>query len=354
MTKSSVEAAEWTTGVDLGDQWSEVCELETSSGAVLRRYRVRTRAQQLSRSFGTGPRRRVVVETGTHSPWVSRLLASMGHEVIVAQASRVALIGASRRKSDRVDAEALARLGRVDPQLLAPVRQRSVQVQTDRAVLRSRDALVRARTMLINAARGMVKSTGERLPRCSAESFAVRAAEALAEPLRPALEPLLELVGELTQRIRALDRTVETLCRRRYPATAQLRQVRGVGAVTALGFLLAVEDPARFAHSRAVGGYFGLVPARRSSGQTDPQLRISKQGDRFVRRLLVGSAHYILGPFGTDCELRRFGQRLAATGGKNAKKRAIVAVARKLAVLLHRLWTTGEPYEPLRLAATNG
>jgi transposase len=353
MTKSSAEATEWTTGVDLGDRWSEVCELETSSGAVVRRCRVRTREEDLRRSLGTGPRRRVVLETGAHSPWVSRLLGTLGHEVVVAHASRVALIGASRRKTDRVDAEVLARLGRVDPQLLAPVEHRAAEVQTDRAVLRGRDALVRARTLLINTVRGTVKSAGGRLPSCSAERFAVRAAEAIPEPLRPALLPLLDIVGEITQRIHALDQQVEALCAHRYPATAQLRQVSGVGAVTALAYVLTVEDPARFPHHRTVGAYFGLVPARRSSGQMDPQLRISKQGDGFVRRLLVSSAHYILGPFGPDCELRRFGQRLAAAGGKNAKRRAVVAVARKLAVLLHRLWVSGEPYQPLRRATAN-
>ena len=164
------------------------------------------------------------------------------------------------------------------------------------------------------------------------------------------MDPLLEEIGSLTARIRAFDKVIEELCAEKYPETEIVRQVTGVGPLTALAFVLAIEDPSRFARSRTVGAYFGLVPKQRDSGDQEPQLRIAKTGDEHVRRLLVGSAQYILGPFGPDCDLRRFGLALAARGGKNAKKRAAVAVARKLAVLLHRLWVTGAEYEPLRQA----
>jgi transposase len=126
-----------------------------------------------------------------------------------------------------------------------------------------------------------------------------------------------------------------------------LRQVEGVGPLTALTFVLTLEDPYRFEKSRSVGAYLGLVPASDKSGDRDPQRRISKEGDEMLRKLLVGSAHYILGPFGGDSDLRRHGEKIASRGAKNAKKRAAVAVARKLAVLLHRLWVTGEVYDPL-------
>jgi transposase len=178
-------------------------------------------------------------------------------------------------------------------------------------------------------------------------SFHKKAPEHIPEALRPALRPILETIGSLTERIREYDRQLEIVCQGHYPETELLRQVEGVGVLTALTFVLTLEDPQRFAKSRIVGAYLGLVPARDQSGDRDPQKRISKEGDQMLRKLLVGSAHYILGPFGSDSDLRRHGEKIASRGAKNAKKRATVAVARKLSVLLHRLWVTGELYEPL-------
>lgn len=127
-----------------------------------------------------------------------------------------------------------------------------------------------------------------------------------------------------------------------------LRQVDGVGSNTSLDLVATVEDPARFPKSRAVGAYVGLVSKSRSSGSREPQLRISKRGDKALRRLLVNAATYITGPRGKDSDLKRYGERLMARGGQAAKGKARIAVARKLSVLLHRLWVTGETYEPLR------
>jgi transposase len=189
------------------------------------------------------------------------------------------------------------------------------------------------------------------LPKCPAVSFHKRAAEHIPEALMPALGPILETIFSLTQRIREYDRKLETISKESYPETELLRQVEGVGPLTALTFVLTLEDPYRFAKSRSVGAYLGLVPAADQSGDRDPrEKRISKEGDEMLRKLLVGSAHYILGPFGSDSDLRRHGEKIASRGGKNAKKRAAVAVARKLAVLLHSLWVSGELYEPLRNA----
>ena len=215
------------------------------------------------------------------------------------------------------------------------------------AIIRSRQALVGARTQLVNHVRGAVKSFGARLPKCPAVSFHKRASEHIPEALMAALGPILETIGSLTQRIRDYERELETISREHYPETDLLRQLEGVGPLTALTFVLTVEDPFRFEKSRSVGAYLGLVPASDQSGDSDPQRRISKEGDEMLRKLLVGSAHYILGPFGSDSDLRRHGEKIASRGGKNAKKRAAVAVARKLAVLLHRLWVTGEVYDPL-------
>lgn len=169
----------------------------------------------------------------------------------------------------------------------------------------------------------------------------------MPQELVPALGPLLDTIASLSERIRDYDRTLEGVAEEIYPQTKLLRQVHGVGVLSALAFVLTLEDPSRFAKSREVGAYLGLVPATDQSGKSDPEKRISKHGSKMMRKLLVSSAHYILGPFGEDCDLRRHGERIAASGGKNAKKRAVVAVARKLSVLLHRLWVSAEVYDPL-------
>lgn len=252
-----------------------------------------------------------------------------------------------RRKNDRIDAEKLARLGRMDLQSLYPIQHRSTQVREDLLVLRARDALVKSRTQLINSVRGLVKSMGARVSGCSSSGFSQKAATQIPEGVQETLQPLLRLIATLNDEIKTFDQRIEKLDADKYMHTQLLRQVVGVGPVTSLAYVLTLETPLRFAKSRDVGPYLGLVPRQEDSGDIQPQLSISKAGDRMLRRLLVGSAQYILGPFGPDTDLRRFGMRLCERGGKNAKKRAGVAVARKLAILLHRLWVGGEVYEPL-------
>jgi transposase len=266
---------------------------------------------------------------------------------LVANARKLRLIYANKRKTDEMDAEKLARLARLDPKLLYPLKHRGEESQAHMAIIRSREALVGCRTQLVNHVRGAVKSFGARLPKCPARSFHNKAAEHIPEVLRPALGPILEQIGSLTERIREYDRKLEEISKVSYPETDLLRQVEGIGPLTALTFVLTLEDPHRFERSRSVGAYLGLVPAQDQSGDRNPQKRISKEGDEMLRKLLVGSAHYILGPFGSDSDLRRHGEKIASRGAKNAKKRAAVAVARKLSVLLHRLWVSGEVYEPL-------
>ena len=336
-----------TIGMDLGDRSSRYCLLE-AAGEVVQEGRVSTTKKALGQVFGVMPRCRIAIEVGTHSPWVSRLLKSLGHEVIVANARQVKLISHSSRKDDRLDAETLARLARVDPQLLRPIQHRSEKAQGHLLVIRVRAALVEARSSLVNAARGLAKATGERLPRCDTDQMGVERLEGLPAAVRQALEPLLQEVEALTAQIQASDGKIEQIARSEYPETELLRQVSGVGTLIALTFLLTLEDRERFQRSRDVGCYVGLRPKRRESGESQPQLRITKEGDVYLRKLLVQGAHYILGYRGPDTDLRRWGLQLAERGGPNAKKRAIVAVARKLAILLHRLWVSGEVYEPLR------
>jgi transposase len=340
-----------TIGVDLGDKTSRYCVLD-SNGEKRQESSVGTNKEELGKVFGGMGGSRIAIEVGTHSPWVSRLLSSLGHEVIVANARQVKLISMSSRKDDRLDAQLLARLARVDVQLLRPVRHRGEQAQLDLGEIRARAALVETRTSLVNAARGMVKAFGERLPKCDADQMGVEQLKGLPAALQEMLRPLLEAVGSLTEQIYVYNERIEQIARNEYPETVLLRQVKGVGSLIALTFVLTIEDAERFEHSRDVGCYVGLRPKRGDSGASQPQLRISKEGDSYLRKMLVQGAHYILGQRGPDTDLKRWGLKLAGHGGKNGKKRAIVAVARKLAVLLHRLWVSGEVYEPLRNSDT--
>ncbi len=335
-----------TIGLDLGDRNSWYCVLD-EAGQIQLEQRVRTTAKALQEVFGAMPRSRIALEIGTHSPWISRLLSELGHEVIVANARKVRLIGESRKKDDRLDAQTLARLARIDPQLLCPVKHRSAKAQADLTLIRARAGLVRARTALVNTARGLAKSYGERLRGCNVRNLNPEKAEGLSPELQAALEPLLTALASLSDQISEYNERIEKLAQQSYPQVALLKQIKGVGTLIALTFLLTLEDPHRFGKSRDVGGYLGLQPGRRNSGQSEPQMHISKEGDPYLRTLLVQGAQHILGPFGVDCDLRRWGLKLAERGGKSGKKRAIVATARKLAVLLHHLWVGGEVYEPL-------
>jgi transposase len=335
-----------TIGLDLGDRNCWYCVVD-EAGQIQREQRVHTSEKALQEVFGAMARSRIAVEIGTHSPWISRLLSELGHEVIVANARKVRLIGESRKKDDRLDAQTLARLARIDPKLLYPVKHRSVQAQADLTLIRARAGLVRARTGLVNSARGLAKSYGERLRGCNVRNMNPQKAESLSPELQSALEPLLNAVESLSERIVEYNERIENLAQQSYPQVALLKQIKGVGTLIALTYMLTLEDPHRFRKSRDVGCYLGLQPGRRNSGQSEPQMHISKEGDPYLRTLLVQGAQHILGPFGVDCDLRRWGLKLAERGGKSGKKRAIIATARKLAVLLHHLWVSGEAYEPL-------
>ena len=334
-------------GVDLGDRYSEICVLD-EAGEIESQARVRTTPEALRQYFVVPQPARVAIETGTHSGWVSRLLAECGHDVTVANARELRKIHQSNHKNDRADAQILARMVRFDRQLLSPIQHRSAELQADLALVRARDTLVSARAKFTNTARGLVKAMGGRLPHSSTSSFVRRVRDHVPAELQPAVMPLVAMVEALSEQIHAYDEQIAALAKERYPHTALLQQVAGVGALTSLAFVLTLADKDRFACSRDVGPYLGLVPRQQDSGERSPQLSITKAGNGYLRRILVGSAQYILGPFGPDTDLRRFGLSLAQRGGKNAKKRAVVAVARKLAVLLHRLWVTAEIYEPLR------
>lgn len=339
--------SENTIGLDLGDRKSHLVRLDRD-GRIQGEGRVSTTRKVLEKEFKAIKPCRVAIEVGAHSAWVSRLLEQCGHEVIVANPRQIPLIFKNSKKTDRTDAESLARLARFDPMLLHPIRHRSQAAQQDLALIRSRDIAVRARAQLISHVRAIVKSFGQRLCSCSTPSFHWKVREDIPEGIRPALDPIVSVIEDLTAKIKAFDQRIQKLSEHKYPETKILRQVKGVGPVTALAFVLTLEDPRRFKKSRQVGPYLGLIGRTKNSGERVSQLRISKEGNGYLRRLLVGSAQYILGSFGVDSDLRRYGKVLSLRGGQNAKKRAAVAVARKLCVLLHHLWATGEIYEPLK------
>jgi transposase len=344
---SSGGAVQQVIGLDLGDQSSRYCVLD-SEGNVKAERSVATTRQGLSQAFAKGKRSRIALEVGTHSPWVSRLLQGLGHEVIVANARRVRMISESSRKDDRMDAQMLARLARVDPALLYPIRHRGERAQQHLAMIKARAGLVDGRTALVNTARGLTKSMGERIGKCDADQMGEEKIEELPAGVQAALHGLIAVVEKMTEQIQGYDQELAEIARKEYPETALLEQISGVGPLIALTFLLTLDDAKRFGRSRDVGCFLGLRPKRHESGESHPQLGITKEGDVYLRRLLVQGAHYIMSRRGPDSDLKRWGLRLAGRGGKRAKKRAVVAVARKLAILLHHLWVTGEVYEPLR------
>jgi transposase len=351
-TKKSVSSKTMAEGVaavglDLSDRTGRFYAID-DEGLKIAEGSVVLVAPELQRWASAMARTVIAIEAGTHSPWISRLLSACGHEVIVANPVKVALITKNVQKSDPVDAEYLARLARVDRELLFPIQHRGEQAQIDLQMIRSREIAVQSRTKLVGHLRGAVKSFGARLPKCSTEAFVNMTRDSIPEALRTALAPMLSLIEQLNQVIAGYDRAIDKLVEERYPEVDRLTQVRGVGNLTGLTYVLVLEDARRFRRSRSVGAFLGLTSKKDQSGESDPERGITRAGDQLLRRLVMQGAHYILGPFGEDCDLRRHGERIAARGGQRAKKRAAVAVARKLSVLLHRLWVSGETYEPLR------
>lgn len=342
-----------TIGMDVGDRRSHYCVLD-DAGSVLERGDFRTTPDALKGMLGGRGGATVVFETGSHALWIRREVEASGCTAIEANPRQVRLIYGGHTKSDKVDAESLARLGRVDPSLLKPVKAREAETQRHLLVVKARDQLVQGRTALANFVRGAVKPFGVRLEAGPVETLPKRVPAQLPAELRATLQPVLETIEDLGRRIRTYDRAIDKACAEVCPETEVLRQVRGVGPITSLAYVLVIGDPARFAKSRKVGSYVGLRPKQDQSGQRDVPLGITKAGSPLLRRLLLQCAHYILGPFGDDCDLRRYGERIASRGGKVGKRKAVVAVARKLSVLLHRLWVTGEVYEPLRTARLRG
>lgn len=346
-----MEKPEITIGLDLGDRFSHYCMLN-SDGDAIESGRIQSTEEALRRHFEGEPAMRFALECGTHSPWISRLLEQLGHQVIVANTRKIRAITASESKNDKNDAEKLARFAFCDPRLLSPIRHRSPERQQDLNLIHARSTMVRARTMIVNALRGLVKSAGGRLPACSPQGFEARVEASIPPALATAAQPLIQQIAALNAGIHEMDHSIEQLANR-YPEISILRTTPGIGPLIAAAYVLTLDRPDAVQHSRQAGAFLGLRPRQSQSGDSDPQHRISKTGNVYLRSLLVQAAHYVLGRFGPDSELRRWGLKLAASGGKRGKKRAIVAVARKLAVILHRIWQTGNSWQAFPQSPNN-
>lgn len=341
-----------TIGLDLGDKKHAICVLN-QDGEIIDERMITNHRESLRRLSQKYPAARIACEVGSHSPWIKRFLADLEHEVFVANPRKLRAIYTSDRKSDKNDARMLAKIARMDPRLLHPVEHGTEEAQRDLLQVKLRDNLVRQRVDIIASVRFTLKSLGVALPSPNSACFAKRCRMILGErdsSLLGMVEPSLQVIDMMTQKIRELERALEVLSDTKYPVTKRLRQIVGIGPITALSFVLTIEDPEMFDCPRDVGAYLGLVPKRDQSGGLDKQLRISKAGDTYLRSLLVSCAQYILGPFGPDTDLKRHGLMLAERGGGRNKRKAVVAIARKLAVLLLTLWKYERDYIPLREA----
>jgi transposase len=334
---------EMTMGIDVGDRFSHLC-LVDNEGEVVERDRIRSTEVAFRRYFEGIARLRIALECGTHSPWMSRLLKQLGHQVIVANARKIPTITESESKNDDRDAEQLALMAAFNPKLLSPLEHRSLARQQDLNLIQARAVLVKARTMIANALRGLVKSAGGRLPACSTQALPTRAPAAVPHALADVAGPLIEQIARLNLQIDAMDGQIEKLAAK-YPEIGTLRSAPGVGPLVAAAYVLTLDRPDAVPSSRSAGAFLGLRPGQSQSGDSNPQKRISRTGNTYLRCLLVQSAQYVLGRFGPDSALRCWGLKLAASGGKRAKKRAIVAVARKLAVILHSMWRSGQRFQ---------
>lgn len=332
-------------GIDVHQSYSQVCILE-EDGQVMESSRVRTSRAGLGRFFQRRAPMRVVLEAGGSSPWVSRLLGELGHEVIVCSPRRVRLIAESTLKNDKVDAEVLARLLRMDPGFLKPIRHRSEEAQRLRCHVQVRRSLVEARTKWINAVRGMLRGFGYRVAGKGPETFVARVDRMdLPAELRAVIAPLLQQLEIVTGEIRRCDERLEELAKQ-MPEVQHLQQIPGVGVIVALYFVLSIDDPHRFRRSRDVAAFFGLRPAVRESGGVAHYGRITKEGDPEMRRLLVQAAHTHMWSL-RDTALKRWALEVERRRGKGKRS---VALARKLAVLMHHMWVTGEDYRSFPVA----
>jgi len=340
-----------TVGLDVGEKFIHFNEL-SAEGEVVEEGRFRCTADKLRERFENVEPRRVVLEVGSHSRWVAEQVSELGHTVLLLDPRRLKLIAGTLYKDDKIDATVLAMLGWKVPEMLKTVRLRPLDDQQALTLVRSRAALVESRTKLVNTVRGVLKPYGIRLSKEGRSSTFARAAEETLPPDKLALvAPMLAIIEQLNAAIKQYDAQAKELLPQLAPDAVHLTGITGVGALTVLYFVALVGDPHRFGNSRDIGAYLGLCRRRADSGDYQSQLRITKAGDSYMRALLANCASYILGPFGQDCDLRRWGLGRIGDGNtkqsRAEKKKTLTAVSRKLAVLMLTLWKSGAAYDPL-------
>jgi transposase len=289
------------------------------------------------------------METGLCCRWISTLARAQGCRVLVGNARKLAAIWQSKQKNDRNDALLIARLARADPELFHPVELRDDEHHAMVQIIRLREQAVGTRTALVNSIRGTCKARGVFLPVCDASCFHKVAEKELEGNLARLVSPLLDTLVVLRETIREYDRMLEVYAREHFgKETDLLRTIPGCGLITACAFVAHVGNPSRFKKARSAGPNFGLTPAQEQSGESDAPKRISKAGSSQVRHLLMTAANYILREGSADTTLKRHGLRICARGGKVARRKAKVAVARKLAVTMLAMLKAGRPYEDRR------
>jgi len=344
-----------TIGMDLGDVSHEICVLN-AAGEIVYKATILNKRKALTELAESYPGSTVIMEAGTHSPWVSRHLKKHGVRVLVANPRKVRAIFQNDNKTDEHDAEILARIGRFDPKMLYPISHNSEECQRALSKLKCRYSLVSNRTSLVNTTRGLLKSQGVILQKgWSTDCFARKAREHLEKEDLKMVNHLLDTIASISIQIDCLDKEVKAMIEQDYPEAQRLQEIPGIGPITALAFILILEDHGRFKKARDVGPFLGLTPRRDQSGNSDKPLRISKAGNKMLRCLLVNCAQYTLGCFGPPSEIRIAGERIAHGDGKIAKKKAVVAVARKLAILMLALWKNPaaayQPFPSIKLKA---
>lgn len=333
-------------GIDVANKASAICVID-EQGEVVRRAEVATEVYELNKTLAGLDEARVVIESCPLAEWLAEVVEAGGHEAVIIDARAARHLVSSKKKTDARDAHTLAQLARTG--WYNAVHRKSREARLLRSQLQARQGLVRTRKAMDSQVRGLLRAQGLRLGRVSAGEFAERVRALAGERvpgLLPYLEPLLSLYEQALVEARRLKRELERGSRRE-ALRRRLQSVPGVGPLVSQVYVATVDEPGRFEHAEQVADYAGLTPRVSQSGESCYRGRITKEGDQLLRWHLVEAAHVLL-THGRDCRLKRWG--LALQRRKGAGK-ARVAVARKLAILLWRLWMTGERFEP-RLTPT--
>lgn len=327
-------------GIDLASKSSAICILG-SNGEILFEGACPTDEDGFRQALKSWRTLHCVIEASPLSEWVARMLESLGHEVVVIDPRRAKAIITSKKKTDKLDARNLARMGRTG--WYTQVHRKTEEARLLRSHLKARKGLIDAQRQQNNRIRGLLRAHGIKVGQVSSgrfEGHVDKLVRRKCPALITAIRPLLDLWVSIRESLTVMTKGVKQMAKQ--DATCQLlMSAPGVGPMVASAYVATIDDPSRFRRGAQVAAYLGLVPSIIQSGESEYRGRITKEGDRLLRWLLVEAAHVLLTRSGTDSALKRWGKRLEKREGSSKAK---VAVARKLAIVLHRIWLTGEPY----------